>query len=80
MTNGSETERAAEPSDDPYAQRPWRQAWPAAWRAEGDCRTLLEQFRDTVERRGGETALWYFDASFTWAELDALSDAFAAWL
>jgi long-chain acyl-CoA synthetase len=79
MTEGREANRRS----DPYVGQPWGRCWPVAWRTEAaghDERTMLELFEHAVDSKRDETALHFFELNMSWAELDALSDAFALWL
>jgi long-chain acyl-CoA synthetase len=63
-----------------YDQRPWLARYAPGQPADIDVEydTALEMFAATVARDSGGDAIRYFDGRISFAELDALSDAFAA--
>ena len=72
----------AEPNAADYLARPWRLVRPTGGPTSlvpkfGD---LLTAYRSTVRRAPTAVAIRYFDAALSYAELDELSDGFAAWL
>lgn len=71
--------------DDPaaafYAAKPWEKLYPAGWTLpESPFPTMLDWLDATVGEHGGRAALRYFESEIGWAELDRMSDAFAAWM
>ncbi|MBC7105848.1 MAG: hypothetical protein H5T97_07900, partial [Firmicutes bacterium] len=65
-----------------YAGRPWYNLWPRRVPknfAVPDV-SCAEVFRESARLYPKKTALVYFDTRFTYAELDGLTDRFAAFL
>jgi len=62
------------------AYRPWERLLPQAGRFEPRFSDALALFRHAADTAPEAPALHYFDATLSYRTLDALSDAFAAWL
>ncbi len=62
---------------------PWLASYPEGVPAEidlGDYTSILDIFSESVARFGGQTAYMNFGKELSYAELDRLTDHFAAWL
>jgi long-chain acyl-CoA synthetase len=66
----------------PTAERPWLALYDEASPAdiEPEHASALAMFDRAVQRAGDRTAIRYFDAELSWAEVDRLSDGFAVGL
>jgi long-chain acyl-CoA synthetase len=60
-----------------YSDRPWLARYGRPLHREPGPGTMLDAFRDAVERRPDDVALHYFDGALTLAVLDRRSDALA---
>src|SRR3954452_23105018 len=67
---------------DTRTERPWVALYDEGLPAEVEREhaSALAMFERTVERAADRTAIRYFDAELTWAEVDRLSDALAVGL
>src|SRR3954470_10739090 len=67
---------------DTRTERPWVALYDEGLPAEVELEeaSALAMFERTVERAADRTAIRYFDAELTWAEVDRLSDALAVGL
>ncbi len=64
-------------------QRPWLRTYPQSHRDINfapRCTDALSLFRHAVRQGPANAAIHYFDATLSYADLDALSDSFAGWL
>jgi long-chain acyl-CoA synthetase len=66
--------------DSIYVKRPWLKTYPDWIRADLPIpqRTALDDFLKSVAERADQPAIFYFDRTISYGELDALSDSFAA--
>lgn len=64
-----------------YAVRPWERQYPSNWDIPPrEFSTMLAWLKATVADRGDRPGVYYFDAVISWADLDDMSDALAAWM
>lgn len=69
-------------SGHPYAKKPWLSLYPEGYPSEirSEFADALAIFRSAVKRNPSGDAIRYFDGSFSYTQLNALSDSAAAWL